>query len=215
VTTSTAPVTLPVPEATAAWLDELATGRLADARRLVAELKADPPADTVDALRRWNDIEIAMSDVASVSSLFSEVHPVEAVRSRAEVAIQDVQRLSTELGLDRDLYRIVVALDPAGLDGPAERLLGRILRDFRRAGVDQDEATRTRIQEINDRMVVVGQDFSKNIRDDVRTVRVRPEELDGLPADWLAAHPAGDDGLVTVTTDFPDYVPVSTYCTVR
>ena len=28
-----------------------------------------------------------------------------------------------------------------------------------------------------------------------------------MPSDWLAAHPADDEGLVTVTTDYPDAVP--------
>jgi thimet oligopeptidase len=45
------------------------------------------------------------------------------------------------------------------------------------------------------------------VRDDVRSIRVRPEQLAGLPQDWLEAHPADDDGLVTVTTDYPDAVP--------
>ncbi len=38
-----------------------------------------------------------------------------------------------------------------------------------------------------------------------------PERLAGLPADWLEAHPADDDGLVTVTTDYPDSVPTRMY----
>ncbi len=215
MTTSPTPVTLPAPEATQAWLDDLATARLDLARELVAALKADPPGDTLAALRRWNDLEIAMSDVAAVASLFSEVHPLEPVRTRAEVAIQDVQKLQTEIGLDRELFQVYADLDPAGLDESAARLLERIRRDFRRAGVDRDETTRTRIREINDRMVLVGQEFNKNIRDDVRTIRVEPAALAGLPQDWLAAHPVGADGLVTVTTDYPDVVPVSTYGTVR
>ena len=42
----------------------------------------------------------------------------------------------------------------------------------------------------------------------MRSIRVTPERLDGLPADWIEAHPADDEGLVTVTTDYPDAVPV-------
>ena len=60
----------------------------------------------------------------------------------------------------------------------------------------------------NERLTQLDQAFGKHVRDDVRTVRVSPERLDGLPADWLAEHPAEADGLVTVTTDYPDAVPV-------
>ena len=58
----------------------------------------------------------------------------------------------------------------------------------------------------------MGQEFSKNIRDGVRTVRVDPAVLDGLPEDFVAGHPPGEDGKVEVTTDYPDYVPFMTFC---
>jgi thimet oligopeptidase len=36
-------------------------------------------------------------------------------------------------------------------------------------------------------------------------------ELDGLPPDFLAAHPADEKGRIVLTTDFPDYMPVMTF----
>ena len=39
------------------------------------------------------------------------------------------------------------------------------------------------------RAVKLSQDFGRHIRDDVRTVRLAPEQLDGLPEDYRAAHP--------------------------
>ena len=62
---------------------------------------------------------IGMSNAASVGSLFSEVHPDEAVRTRGEAAVQDVQKLGTELQLDRELYDVFAALDAAALDPQA------------------------------------------------------------------------------------------------
>ena len=59
--------------------------------------------------------------------------------------------------------------------------------------------------------VKLSQDFGRNIRDDVRSVRLAPERLAGLPEDYREAHPADDDGLVTITTDYPDLVPFMTF----
>jgi thimet oligopeptidase len=81
------------------------------------------------------------------------------------------------------------------------------LEEFRRSGVDQDDETRARLAAISERMTTLDQELSRNIRDDVRTVRVTPEQLAGMPEDWLAAHPADDEGQLTVTTDYPDAVP--------
>src|SRR5439155_13855449 len=35
--------------------------------------------------------------------------------------------------------------------------------------------------------------------------------LDGLPEDFVADHPAADDGLVAITTEYPDVIPFMTY----
>ncbi|WP_309648042.1 M3 family metallopeptidase [Nocardioides sp.] len=205
---TTTPLALPAAADALAWVQTRATEGMGTARRLVDALRATPPTDTLDALRQWDQISLQLSNVAAMGSLLSNVHPAEDVRGAAEKAEQDVMRLITELSLDRALYDVFAPLDPAGLDDQASRLLTKVLDDFRRSGVDQDDETRARITAIKERVTELDQEFGKVIRDDVRTIRVTPERLDGLPADWLEAHPAGEDGLVTVTTDYPDVVPV-------
>jgi thimet oligopeptidase len=202
------PLVLPAPDAAESWVQARTRDGLAEARALVDRLRDDPPADALGVLRQWDEVGRALSNIASVGSLLANVHPDEAVRTSCEQAEVEVDRLVTELRQDRALYDVFAGLDAAGLDPVAARLLSKTLEDFRRAGVDLDDATRARLTEINERLTAVGQEFSRTIRDDVRTVRVTPDRLAGLPQDWLDAHPAGDDGLVTVTTDYPDAVPV-------
>ena len=79
------------------------------------------------------------------------------------------------------------------------------------AASTSDEDVRARLREIAERLTVLDQDFGRAIRDDVRSIRVRPEQLDGLPADFIDAHPADADGLITITTDYPDLIPVRTF----
>ena len=209
---ASAPLALPTAASAHDWLSDPAATGLAKARSLVADLKAAPPADALATLKAWNDVDQALGSVSSPASLFAEVHPDEAVRERADVAGQEVQKLATELGLDRALFEVFAALDPAGLDADAARFLNKTLRDFRRSGVDRDEPTRERIRAINERLTVLGQEFSKNIRNGVRSIEVTPDRLEGMPQDWLDAHPADERGLVTVTTDYPDVVPLRTFC---
>ncbi len=180
---------------------------LQTARDLVAGLRETPPTDALTALRQWDEISLELSNVGALGSLYSNIHPVEVVRTTAEKAEQDVMRLQTELALDRGLYDVFAGLEAGGLDVLASRLLTKVLEDFTRAGVDRDEQTRARITAISERTTEIEQEFSKGIRDDVRSVRVTPDRLAGLPADWLEAHPADGDGLVTITTDYPDVVP--------
>jgi thimet oligopeptidase len=211
VTQPTPPLTLPDAEHAEEWVIARAADGLATARDLVAKLEADPPGDALATLEQYDEVSRQLGNVAAMGSLFSNVHPEQSVRDAAEKAEQDVSRLATELSLDRQLYEVFAALDDAGLDEQAARLLGKIRQDFTRAGVDRDDETRARITRIQERMTEIDQEFSRNIRDGTRSIRVAPERLAGLPADWLEAHPADDDGLVTVTTDYPDSVPTRMY----
>ena len=205
------PLTLPTDDQAEAWVRERATSGLGQARELIVRLKSERPEDALAALELHDGAMLHLGNVAAMGSLLSNVHPDAAVREAAEQAEVEVMREITALGLDRELHEIFSGLDDAGLDAEASRLLARIRRDFTRAGVDRDDETRERITAIQERLTELDQEFSRQLREDVRTIRVTPEQLAGLPEDWLAEHPADDEGLVTVTTDYPDAVPVRMY----
>jgi thimet oligopeptidase len=207
-----APIPLPArPEDWASFVAERCDASLDRGRALVDELKDGHPRDAVATLTLWNDANIALDNAFSLVSLVTQIHPDEAVRTLAEDREQEAHRLATDIGLDRDLYDVLAAVDDNGLDDDARRVLRLTLRDFHRSGVDRDDATRARLRELSERETVLAQEFSKNIRDDVRSIKVRPEQLDGLPADFVEGHPPGADGLVTITTDYPDVIPFRTF----
>ena len=143
--TDPAPLALPAADAYLQWVDTTATTALADARARVDALKASPPDTSLATLEAWNEVNITLGNVAAQAELFSEVHPDAAVRTAAERAALEVRKLSTELGLDPELYAVFAALDTDGLDAQASRLLEKVLRSFRRSGVAADEPTRARI----------------------------------------------------------------------
>jgi thimet oligopeptidase len=166
---------------------------------------------TAEVLARFDEAFSALSEAGSRASLARNVHPDGAVRDAAEACEQEVAALATRLSLDRGLYDVLAALEPAGLDETARWFLEKSLRDFRRSGVDRDDATRARVQALQEELVRIGQEFGRTIRDDVRRLSLEPAALDGLPEDWRRAHPPGPDGRVAVTTDATDYVPFMTY----
>lgn len=192
------------------WLGDRSTTQLDTARDLVAALK-QRGRDAAATMALWNDVNLAMANAFAVASLLANVHPDEGVRSRAEQAEQDAHRLHTELGLDRHLYEVLAGVEVTDLDEGGRRVLGLALRDFHRAGVDQDAETRERLRRLAERETEVAQAFSKNIRDGVRHVDLDPAQLEGLPQDYLDAHPPGEDGTVRVTTAYPDYVPYMSF----
>ena len=126
-------------------------------------------------MRVWNDLKLALHNAFASASLLANVHPDEAVRTRAERAEQDAHKLLTEIGLDRGLYDVARRRRPAAArrGRPAGARPGRCGTSSR-AGVDRDEPVRARLRELAERETAVGQEFSKNIRDGVRSVSGRP-----------------------------------------
>ena len=180
----------------------------AEAERLAA---LRPPCDREAALATYDGIFGALAEAAARASLARNVHPDPGLREAAETCEQEVEAAATELSLDPRLYGALREVDLAGLDPASRYLAEKGLRDFRRAGVDRDDATRARVKALREELVRIGQEFGRNIKDDVRTLALDPAELDGLPEDFRLAHPPGADGKVTLTTDNTDYVPFVTY----
>ncbi len=197
----------------AASFERAMDARLAHARETLARVTSIKAARTIDnTLRPYDDVALELDAVGSQAGLIQAVHPDEQVRQTAERVTQKVGALATELSLNRGVYEAINGLDVSRADPETKYFVQRTLRDFRLAGVDKDEATRKRIQALRDELVVVGQDFDRNIRTDLRTVTAKSAaELDGLPADYIARHKPDANGVVTLTIDYPDSLPVFSY----
>lgn len=208
-TTPTLPKAATLLTQTPAAFTQYCTTTLTEVQAHILAVKAA----TSDGQRisRYDEAMTQLSNASARCGLGREVHPDAAFRAAAEACEQQLEALSVDLAQDQALFSALSAVDTRALDPVAGFWLFKTLREFRRAGVDRDEATRTKVKTLNETLVKLGQSFGRNIRDDVREVKATAAELEGLPKDWLDAHAPGPDGLVTVTTNPPDYLPVMTY----
>jgi len=160
----------------------------------------------------YNELLVAASSTNALAGLMSEVHPEEAIRDAARECEQEVSRFYSDLALDREMYDALAAVDISAADAQTRRFVEHTLRDYRRAGVDKPPEVRDRLKQIDEELTRLGQIFSKNIAEDVRTVEIRDAaRLAGLPPDFRAAHAPDDAGTIRITTDYPDYNPFMTY----
>ena len=97
-----------------------------------------------------------------------------------------------------------------------QRLLDRMLRDFRRNGLHLAEAERDRLRALKTRMSELSITFSKNLGEEASTFELTPAQLDGMPADWMAARPKAADGSDKVVVDlkYPSAFPILKLCKV-
>lgn len=200
-------------ERTAAELDNSNARHLAWAKSFRARIDDVTGTHTVEnTLVPYNEMIMHLEAAASECSLFARVHPDAAVRAVAERGEQDVSKYMTELSLDRKLFEAFQSLDVSREDAGTRYLVEKSLREFRRAGVDKPDDVRAKIAKLNDEIVRLGLEFAKNTREDEREIALTSlSELEGLPADWIAAHQPGPDGKIRVSTRYPDYYPLMTY----
>ena len=159
-----------------------------------------------DELLRHLDAALFQTD------LILNVHPEEAFRAIAEKSHQRAAAFANALSLNHDVYVALAAIELGDVDAETRFYVQKTLRDFRLAGVDKPEPIRRQITALRDELVKIGQEFSRNIRHDLRTVTVTDTaELDGLPADFIARHQPDGHGHVTLTIDYPDALPVFAY----
>ncbi len=186
--------------------------KLDAAKKLLAPVVKAQTTRTIDnTLHPYNELLRGVANAGNYAGLHRSVHPSDKVRDAARKCEQAVSAYVNELKLNKDIYAALVALDTTNFDANAKRFVAHELRDYRRAGVDKDDKTRARLKAIDNQLVKLGQEFSKNVVNDVRHIEVTAEDLAGLPADYIKARKADHRGRYKITTNYPDYFPFNAY----
>ena len=195
-------------EALSAWVG----ARLAAHEAALAALLAVAGPRTPENSLRLYDAAIEQLSLAGAQAgVLNSVAAERAVRDQAQMEAQRVAMAGSALSLNRAVYDALAAIDLTGVSPATRHYVERTLLGYRLAGVDKDQETRDRMQSLHEKATMLSLEFSRNIQEGGKTIEATGSELDGLPADYIARHPADADGKVTLTTDPPDMQPVMTF----
>lgn len=141
------------------------------------------------------------------------IHGDAKVREASAACEEKAGKWAVEVGARKDLYLAMKGyLDNAGkkdtLDAQQKRLVEITMRDFRRNGLELADEKREELVKIRQRLAELSTKFGTNLNEDKTSFTLKKADLEGLPADWIAAKKVDKDGNVTVTTKYPDYYPV-------
>ncbi|HEY4545218.1 MAG TPA: M3 family metallopeptidase [Pedomonas sp.] len=206
---------LPVSEASSEAISSRCNRVLALTNKAKSELeKRSARATFNEDFVAYDTLMLGLGDGYNEMALISQTNPDKEVRQAAETCVAKLSDLNSAISLSLPIYERLASL-PTPSDAKAAFTLKKMLTNYRIAGVDKDAATRAKVAELQKEITEVGLAFAANIRDDTGDIKLRPEELAGLPQDYLSAHKAGADGFVHLTYDYPDIFPVLEFASNR
>jgi thimet oligopeptidase len=195
-------------EALQAWVAE----RLAAHEEALAALLAvEGPRTPANSLTLYDKAIEQLSLAGAQAGVLNSVAADKAVRDQAQTEAQRVSMIGAALSLNREVYDALSAISLEGASPATKHYIERTLLGYRLSGVDKDKETRDRLQALHDKATMHSLEFSRNIQEGGKTIQAGPDELDGIPADFIARHPADAEGNVTLSTDPPDMQPVMTF----
>ncbi|HZP06197.1 MAG TPA: M3 family metallopeptidase [Terracidiphilus sp.] len=198
--------------ASAAALTAWVGARLAAHENALARLLAVQGERTPENSLSLYDEAIEQLNLAGAQAgILNSVAEDKGVRDQAQLEAQRVSVAGSALSLNREVYEALVAINVEKASPATKHYLERTLLSYRLAGVDKDQPTRDRLQTLHEKATRLSLEFSRNIQEGGKTIQATADELEGLPADYLARHPFDADGNVVISTDPPDMQPVMTF----
>ena len=163
-------------------------------------------------LTALDDFYIQLDNNYSVAQLYSNTHPDADIRSSASECQKGIASLASSVNLSQAIYQQLQQIDSSNSDAITKRYHKKLLNDFTRSGVDKDQQQRDALRQLQIDIADLGQQFSKNIREDVRHITIdNIEQLDGLPQDYINGISKNTDGQWLITTDYPSIFPFLRY----
>jgi thimet oligopeptidase len=205
-----APIRADAPDA--ATITAICDRQIAEIERRQRELEAERgPASIARTLQRFDDIANLLWAGGAEAILYRQVMADDARRKAGSDCETRMDNVGNRISLSRPIFDRLKAIPTARLDAVTKLYLTRSLADFERAGIASEPAKRAEIQALRDELAKATAQFDANIANGRKTVTADPAELEGLPADYIAARKPGADGKVVISTDTPDFQPVMSY----
>jgi thimet oligopeptidase len=196
----------------AAAFEKIENDHLVAAQKSLDQLIAvKGPRTVANSLGLYDDAVREFGSAAYLSGLMEHVHPDKAFRDKAAEMTRKASAAVTAMALNQDVYKALSGIDLSKADPVAKYYVTRQLLQFRLAGVDKDQGTRDKIKKLNDQLTELQSKFGENIAEGTKSVTTGKSELDGLPEDYIARHKPDANGKVTITTDYPDFLPVEKF----
>jgi len=162
-----------------------------------------------------------MSPLISSCDFPMHVSTDDKLRDASSESDEKLRKFQVDCGMRVDMYEAFTAYDEQRaargdkLNPEAERLVQRMIRDFRRNGLALSEDKREKVKELKKLLSEKEVTFQKNLNEDKTRHAFTVEELEGMNEDYIGSLEDAGDGKKWVTLKYPDILPLMQKCKVE
>lgn len=150
------------------------------------------------------------SDKVNIPIFLAYVSPDGEIRNIAQQVQLKITQYSVDIFTREDIFNAIkeyVENKKEDLDEVDNRLLNKIMFEFKQNGLYGDEKTRKKVKKLLKQLVELELKFQKNLREDKSYVELTEEELKGMDKSYIERLQKTPEGKYIVTTNYPDYIP--------
>ena len=177
---------------------------------LIAEIKNS----TAPKLMMFDYFERVIEDLSGRVAFLADVSDSEEIRDYGNEAESLIGNYLLEVTIDVELYNKFKLIDSSNLDDESKKYHAELEKDFIDAGHNLTQDKKSRLIEIEKKLIDLEINFSKNIANDKSEVYLTASELNGLSEGELENLKLESDKY-TVTMAYPDVNAVLENCTIR
>ncbi len=158
--------------------------------------------------------ERVIEDLSGRVAFLADVSDSEEIRDYGNEAESLIGNYLLEVTIDVELYNKFKLIDSSNLDDESKKYHAELEKDFIDAGHNLTQDKKSRLIEIEKKLIDLEINFSKNIANDKSEVYLTASELNGLSEGELENLKLESDKY-TVTMAYPDVNAVLENCTIR
>ncbi len=179
-----------------------------EALRLIVQRKGEHSFEnTIEPMQLAYEV---MWDRLAPLHLLGYVSENDSVRKAAKACELKAGKFEVDLRAREDLFRVfqqAAQKNQKTLKGEDLLLLKSNQRDFKKNGLMLSKKKREELVTLRKQIAELEVKYQNNLQEDVREVAFSPEEMAGLPKDFVGRFPKNKDGKHVLTTSYPDYFP--------
>ena len=191
-------------------LEEDLNSTIEECKVLVSNVKSSESIE----LANFNELENTIYDLSGRIAFMGNVHPDKQIRNFSNEADSKIQNLALEIFKDEELYKKFQEIQTDNLDDESKSFFKDLEIDFKDAGHGLTDEKKSRLMEIEKKLIDLGISFSENIAKDKTEVLFIEDELKGLSQNELQNLRRNKDRFV-ITMAYPDINAIMENCSVR